>query len=96
VGILAVAYANQSAATVSLAPLYFLPLALSALIHPLRIGLALSIVCLVLHEAGDRASPSRRLSFLLRKLCQQWLNRRADGPQNAGRTKCKISRRAVP
>jgi hypothetical protein len=45
-----VAYADKSVATVSLAPLYFLPLALSALVHPLRISLALSIVCLVLHD----------------------------------------------
>jgi sigma-B regulation protein RsbU (phosphoserine phosphatase) len=37
-------------AAVSLAPRYFLPLALSALVHPLRISLALSIVCLVLHD----------------------------------------------
>ncbi len=46
----AVAYADKSMASVSLAPLYFLPLALSALVHPLRISLALSIVCLVLHD----------------------------------------------
>jgi K+-sensing histidine kinase KdpD len=49
-GVSAVAYADKSVATVSLAPLYFLPLALSALVHPLRISLALSIVCLVLHD----------------------------------------------
>jgi hypothetical protein len=49
-GISAVAYADKSVASVSLAPLYFLPLALSALVHPLRISLALSIVCLVLHD----------------------------------------------
>src|ERR1700676_4280062 len=49
-GISAVAYAGKSVASISLAPLYFLPLALSALVHPLRISLALSIVCLVLHD----------------------------------------------
>ena len=49
-GVAAVAYADKSVAPVSLAPLYFLPLALSALVHPLRISLALSIVCLVLHD----------------------------------------------
>jgi hypothetical protein len=56
-GISAVAYAD-TVATVSLAPLYFLPLALSALVHPLRISLALSIVCLVLHDLVD---PMRNL-----------------------------------
>jgi len=49
-GISAVAYADKSVPSVSLAPLYFLPLALTALVHPLRISLALSIVCLVLHN----------------------------------------------
>src|SRR5258708_21997747 len=49
-GISAVAFADKSVAWFSLAPLYFLPLALSALVHPLRISLALSIVCLVLHD----------------------------------------------
>ena len=49
-GISTVAYADKSVASVSLAPLYFLPLALSALVHPLRISLVLSIVCLVLHN----------------------------------------------
>ena len=49
-GVSAVAYADKSVAPFSLAPLYFLPLALSALVHPLRISLALSIVCLVLHD----------------------------------------------
>ncbi|MGD0157189.1 MAG: PP2C family protein-serine/threonine phosphatase [Terracidiphilus sp.] len=44
------AYADKSVAPISLAPLYFLPLALSALVLPLRISLALSIVCLVLHD----------------------------------------------
>ena len=55
-GISTVAYADKSVASVSLAPLYFLPLALSALVHPLRISLALSVVCLVLH---DLLSPVR-------------------------------------
>ena len=57
-GISAVAYADKSVASVSLAPLYFLPLALSALVHPLRVSLALSIVCLVLH---DLVGPMRDL-----------------------------------
>lgn len=57
-GISAVAYADKSVASFSLAPLYFLPLALSALVHPLRISLALSIVCLVLH---DLVGPMRDL-----------------------------------
>ena len=49
-GISAVAYADKSVGSFSLAPLYFLPLALSALVHPLRVGLALSVVCLGLHD----------------------------------------------
>jgi hypothetical protein len=49
-GISAVAFADKSVASFSLAPLYFLPLALSALVHPLRISLALSILCVVLHD----------------------------------------------
>lgn len=49
-GISAVAYADRSVASVSLAPLYFLPLALSALLHPLCVSLALSVVCLGLHD----------------------------------------------
>ena len=49
-GMSAVAYADKSVASVSLAPLYFLPLALSALLHPLRISLVLSVVCLGLHD----------------------------------------------
>jgi sigma-B regulation protein RsbU (phosphoserine phosphatase) len=57
-GISAVAYADKSVASISLAPLYFLPLALSALIHPLHISLALSVVCLALH---DLVSPTREL-----------------------------------
>jgi len=57
-GVSAVAYADKSVASVSIAPLYFLPLALSALVHPLRISLVLSIVCLVLH---DLVGPMRDL-----------------------------------
>jgi sigma-B regulation protein RsbU (phosphoserine phosphatase) len=49
-GMSGVAYVDKSVASVSLAPLYFLPLALSALLHPLRISLALSVVCLGLHD----------------------------------------------
>src|SRR6266849_1853517 len=49
-GISAVGYADKSVASFSLAPLYFLPLALSALIHPLRVSLALSVLCLALHN----------------------------------------------
>src|ERR1039458_2908711 len=56
VGMAVVAYADKSVTSFSLAPLYFLPLALSALVHPLRITIALSIVCLVLH---DLLSPLR-------------------------------------
>jgi sigma-B regulation protein RsbU (phosphoserine phosphatase) len=49
-GIAGVAYADKSVTSLTLASLYFLPLALSALIHPLRVSIALSIVCLVLHD----------------------------------------------
>ena len=49
-GICAVGYADKSVALFSLAPLYFLPLALSALVHPLRVSLALSVLCLLLHN----------------------------------------------
>jgi hypothetical protein len=49
-GISAVGYADKSISSFSLAPLYFLPLALSALIHPRRISLALSVACLGLHD----------------------------------------------
>src|SRR6267378_6786222 len=64
-GVSAVAYADKSVASVSIAPLYFLPLALSALVHPLRISLVLSIVCLVLH---DLVGPMRDLGtrYLIR------------------------------
>ena len=56
VGMAVVACADKSVTSFSLAPLYFLPLALSALVHPLRITIALSIVCLALH---DLLSPLR-------------------------------------
>lgn len=56
-GIAAVAYVDRSVTSLSLASLYFLPLALSALVHPLRISIALSIVCLALH---DLLSPMRK------------------------------------
>src|ERR1700730_1220269 len=59
-GISAVAFADKSVTSFSLAPLYFLPLALSALVHPLRITIALSIVCLVMH---DLLSPVRDTSI---------------------------------
>jgi len=49
-GISAIAYADKSVASLSLAPLYFLPLALSALVHPIRISLTLAVVCLGLHD----------------------------------------------
>ena len=56
-GVGAVGYADKSAASLSLAPLYFLPLALSGLVHPLRYSLAFSVLCLGLHNllspAGD-------------------------------------------
>ena len=49
-GIGAVGYADRFTSLFSLAPLYVLPLALSALVHRLRISLALSVVCLGLHH----------------------------------------------
>ena len=55
-GIAAVAYADKSVTSFSPASLYFLPLALSALVYPLRISVALSVVCLALH---DLLSPVR-------------------------------------
>jgi len=55
-GMSAVAYADKSVTSFSFAALYFLPLALSALVHPLRISIALSIVCLALQ---DLLSPLR-------------------------------------
>jgi len=49
-GISTVGYADKSISSISLAPLYLLPLALSALVHPLRVSLMLSVVCLGLHD----------------------------------------------
>ena len=49
-GTSAVAHADRSVPSISLAPLYLLPLALSALVHPLRTGVALSIACVALHD----------------------------------------------
>lgn len=50
-GILSVAATDKAVEPeLSVAPLYFLPLALSALLYPLRIGVGLSIVCLLLHH----------------------------------------------
>jgi serine phosphatase RsbU (regulator of sigma subunit) len=49
-GIAVVAYADKSVTSFSLAAFYFLPLALSALVHPLRVSIALSIACLALHD----------------------------------------------
>ena len=100
-GISAVAYADKSVASVSLAPLYFLPLALSALVHPLRISLALSIVCLVLH---DLVGPMRDLGTRhLAKGCDypSWICfrcRRCESTGSAATTTsgsgCKRTRRA--
>lgn len=66
VGIAVVAYADKSVTSV-----YFLPLALSALVHPLRITIALSIVCLALHDLlsplrdGGDQHPARYATTLL-------------------------------
>ena len=49
-GPLAVAYAEKSVPSFLFAPLYILPLALSALVHPLRVSLVLAAVCLSLHD----------------------------------------------
>jgi sigma-B regulation protein RsbU (phosphoserine phosphatase) len=49
-GLSAVAYAEKSVPSFSFAPLYILPLALSALVHPLRVSLVLAAVCLSLHD----------------------------------------------
>ena len=49
-GLLAVAYAEKSVPSFLFAPLYILPLALSALVHPLRVSLVLAAVCLSLHD----------------------------------------------
>jgi hypothetical protein len=49
-GIAGVAYADSLVVTISLAYLYLLPLALSALVHRLRTSLALSFLCVALHD----------------------------------------------
>jgi sigma-B regulation protein RsbU (phosphoserine phosphatase) len=49
-GIAIVADIDRVVESVSLAPLYVLPLALSALVHRLRIGIALSFLCLSAHH----------------------------------------------
>ena len=50
-GIVSVAVTDKAVGpSVSVVSLYFLPLALTALIHPLRVGVALSIVCLLMHH----------------------------------------------
>ena len=49
-GLSAVAYAEKSVPSFSFAPLYILPLALSALVLPLRVSLVLAAICLSLHD----------------------------------------------
>ena len=49
-GIAAVAYADRVVVTISLAYLYILPLALSALVHRLRTSLVLALFCMLLHD----------------------------------------------
>ena len=50
-GILSVAAADRAVKPeISIAPLYVLPLALAALLYPLRVGIALSILCLAMHH----------------------------------------------
>jgi sigma-B regulation protein RsbU (phosphoserine phosphatase) len=60
VGLSAVAYAEKSVPSFSFAPLYILPLALSALVHPLRVSLVLAAICLSLH---DVLGPAPKLSI---------------------------------
>lgn len=55
-GIATIAYADKSVTSFYPASLYFVPLALSALVYPLRISVVLSVVCLALH---DLLSPLR-------------------------------------
>ncbi len=50
VGVAAVAYADHSVVTVSLGYLYFLPLALSSLIHRVRTSLLLAFICVFLTD----------------------------------------------
>jgi serine phosphatase RsbU (regulator of sigma subunit) len=50
-GIFSVAAADRAARPeISIAPLYVLPLALAALLYPLRVGIALSALCLAMHH----------------------------------------------
>lgn len=51
-----VAYAEHAAPSLPLAPLYILPLTLSALVYPLIASIALSTVCWILHEFASQAS----------------------------------------
>jgi len=62
-GIATVGYADKSISSISLAPLYFLPLALSALVHPLRVSLMLSVVCLGLHVSNCSMAWRRDSTF---------------------------------
>lgn len=49
-GIGLVAYAEHSAPSLPLASLYIVPLALSALVYPLRVSILLALTCWILHE----------------------------------------------
>jgi serine phosphatase RsbU (regulator of sigma subunit) len=58
-GILSVAATDKAAGpSVSVVSLYILPLALTALIYPLRVGVALSVLCLLLHHIVESFSNS--------------------------------------
>jgi serine phosphatase RsbU (regulator of sigma subunit) len=51
VGILSIAATDRTVEPeISVASLYFLPLALGALLYPLRVGVALSLLCLAMHH----------------------------------------------
>lgn len=50
-GIAAVAYADHVVIAISLGYLYILPLALSAMVHRLRVSLSLAAFCVLLHDA---------------------------------------------
>src|SRR3984893_11878019 len=96
-GVSAVAYADKSVASVALAPLYFLPLALSALVHPLGISLALSIVCLVLH---DLVGPMPDLGTQLNQGCDypSWIRlrgRRCEPTGSAATTTSGVCRESA-
>ncbi len=49
-GIGVVAWTDHAVETFSLGYLYLLPLALSALVHPLSLSLVLALLCVVLHD----------------------------------------------